>query len=346
MARITRLQLLRQIDALAPVIRAAFTSAVFGIRNDAAISILSTLIEEGRLDDALDILGIDAARFSGLTEAVRDTYKAGGLQGERELPKIRGRGGSTIRVRFDIRNRRAEEWLRRQSGSMVTNIIRDQREAIRIIASSGTQLGRNPRAVALDIIGRISPTGRRTGGIVGLTSEQAQYVANARAQLLSGDPRTMAEYFTRTRRDARLDGIVRRAIQSGQPVSAADVDRITGRYADRLLQLRGETIARTEALNAFNAAREEAFQQAVDTGNLSPQNIRKVWQSSGDERVREAHVDMNGQNVAINEPFQSPTGAQLMHPGDDSLGAGPADTIQCRCSVVYKIDQIAEALRG
>lgn len=346
MARITRLQLLRQIDALAPAIRAAFTSAVFGIRNDAAISILSGLIEAGRLDDALDVLGIDAARFSGLTEAVRDTYKAGGMQGERELPRIRGANGSRIMVRFDIRNRRAEEWLRQQSSSMVTSIVRDQREAIRIMVSSGTQLGRNPRAVALDVVGRVGATGRRTGGIVGLTSQQAEFVANARAQLLSGDPRTMSEYFSRTRRDARLDAIVRRAIAAGQPVAAADVDRIAGRYADRLLQLRGETIARTEATGAFNAAREEAFQQAAGTGQVSAQNIRKTWQSSGDDRVREAHVEMNGQEVGLNEPFVSPTGAQLMHPGDESLGAGPEDIILCRCSVVYRIDQIAEALRG
>lgn len=345
MARVTRLQLLAKIDSLAPAIRAAFAAAIMQVRSEASITALAALITAGRLDEAFDMLGIDAARFTGLSESVRDVFKAGGMQGEGELPTIRMRGGGIIKPRFDIRNRAAEEWLRNRSSDLVAEIARDQREAIRVMVSAGTELGRNPRETALDLVGRVGATGRRSGGVIGLTSQQAEYVANARAQLLSGDPEAMARYFTRGRRDARFDGIVQRAVNAGKPVSRADVDRITGRYADRLLQLRGETIARTEALNAFNSGRQHAFEQAIGGGKLSNTSVRKKWQSSGDDRVREAHVEMNGQEVGLSEPFLSPTGAQLMHPGDSSLGAGAEDIIACRCSVVYVIDQIAEVLR-
>jgi hypothetical protein len=45
--------------------------------------------------------------------------------------------------------------------------------------------------------------------------------------------------------------------------------------------------------------------------------------------------------VGLKEPFTSPTGARLMYPGDTSLGAGPAETIQCRCTVSVRIDFLA-----
>jgi hypothetical protein len=66
----------------------------------------------------------------------------------------------------------------------------------------------------------------------------------------------------------------------------------------------------------------------------------------GDARVRDAHASLSGQKRAINEPFRSPTGALLKHPGDASLGAGGADLIHCRCAALYRIDFIGEALGG
>lgn len=186
--------------------------------------------------------------------------------------------------------------------------------------------------------------GRRTGGIVGLTNQQAQFVTNARAQLLSGAPDQMQGYFSRQLRDRRFDGLVRRAMAAGKPVPAADVDRIVARYADRLLALRGETISRTEALAAFNQARDEAFQQAIDTGAIRPQNAVKIWRTAADARVRDAHAAMGGQKVRFDQPFRSPTGALLMHPGDTSRGAGASDIANCRCISVNRIDHLAQNL--
>src|SRR5690606_16523732 len=143
-------------------------------------------------------------------------------------------------------------------------------------------------------------------------------------------------YLTRRLRDRRFDGIVRRAIAAEAPVSAKDVDRIVGRYATRMLRFRGETIARTEALAAFNVARDESFQQAIDTGAVSAQNVTKTWGAVGDARTRDAHASMHGQKRAMGEPFRSPTGALLQHPGDASLGAGAADLANCRCAALYR----------
>jgi hypothetical protein len=339
--RVSRLALLRQIDALAPAIMAAFVQAILTLRSEASVSIVSTMIQEGRIDEVLDALGIDSPRFAGVTEAVRTTYAAGGAQGGGELPKA----GRTA-FRFDMRNLQAEAWLRNHSSKMVTQIIADQREAIRIVVSAGVQLGQGPNTMALDLVGRIGENGRRTGGVVGLTSQQAEYVATARRQLRSGDPEQMSAYFRRQLRDRRFDGVVRRAMEAGKPVSAKDVARITGRYADRLLRLRGEMIARTEAHEAFMSGRNQALEQFIGDGKLQAQFVKKRWRSAGDDRTRDTHAAMDGQMVTYQQAFVSPGGAQMKFPGDSSLGAPASELIGCRCIDELVIDQIGQALYG
>src|SRR5699024_7431465 len=110
------------------------------------------------------------------------------------------------------------------------------------------QLGLHPRATALDLVGRVGPTGRREGGVVGLNRPQARAVANARLALSSGDPEHMRDYLQLQRRDRRYDHIVRRRIEAGQPLNERELGTILARYEDRLLQTRGETIARTETI--------------------------------------------------------------------------------------------------
>lgn len=198
----------------------------------------------------------------------------------------------------------------------------------------GIERGANPRDTALDITGRINrATGRREGGILGLTSGQTDAVIRARRELLDLD----AGYFSRKRRDARFDGIVSRAIKDGKPLSKADVDRITGRYKDRLLNYRGEVIARTETLAALQAGKSEGFEQLIDAGKVRADQVTKTWRATGDGRTRDSHLAMNGQSVKLREAFTTPDGHKMMHPHDNSLGAPASETIQCRCFYEIKV---------
>lgn len=193
-------------------------------------------------------------------------------------------------------------------------------------------MGRNPRSVALELVGRIVD-GKRQGGIVGLTSQQAGYVLNARRQLEDLD----AGYFTRALRDRRFDRLVKKAIDDDKPLAKADIDRITGRYADRLLNHRGEVIARTEMISALHAGQYEGMRQLIDTGKVRADQVTKVWQAANDGRSRDTHVALHNQTVKFDRPFVSPSGAQMRYPQDTSLGAGPDEIIQCRCHMFLRV---------
>jgi hypothetical protein len=213
---------------------------------------------------------------------------------------------------------------------------------VRLALTAGQVEGRNPRATALEIVGRLNrATGRRQGGLLGLSSTQTDAVIRVRAELLSGDAAQLRNYLTRARRDKRFDRIVLKALCEGRPVTRADVERITGRYKDRLLALRGETIARTEALAGLNAGKEEGIRQLIEAGKVQRTAVKKIWRATGDDRTRDSHLALNGAEIGIEEVFISPlTGAQMMFPHDSSRGAPPSEIIGCRCFYEIKIDYI------
>jgi len=207
--------------------------------------------------------------------------------------------------------------------------------------------GRGPRSVALDIVGRINKaTGRRTGGLVGLTKADQRAVSRALSELRSGDPVQMANYLTRKTRDRRFDGIVRRAMRDGKPVQADQARKITGRMADRLLYRRGETIARTELLKGLHAAQNEGIMQLVDSGVIKQEQVTNEWDAANDPYTRDSHRAMDGQKRPLGEPFVSGLGNQLLYPGDTSLGAPAEDVVNCRCVLRQSIDFVSELRPG
>jgi len=83
-------------------------------------------------------------------------------------------------------------------------------------------------------------------------------------------------------------------------------------------------IIRTESVNAGNFATN---QSAIDI--FGAQNLKKQWIASLDDRTRNAHAQVNGQVVNMNEKFVV-MGELLAHPGDSAGSAG--NVINCRCT--------------
>jgi hypothetical protein len=322
-----------------PEVRQAFLKSIERIKSRVVLKLVIERLQKNDLYGVIEALNLERAAFTELENAIAQAYGAGGTTMADYLPALYGPNGARLVVIFDVRNLAAETWLRDHSSNLITSILEDQRTSIRSILELGMSRGQNPRTIALDIVGRIGLSSRREGGIIGLTNQQTQYVINAKTELLSGDEALMRNYLDRTLRDKRFDGTVLKAIKNGETLDSATVDKLTGRYADSLLRLRGETIGRTEALGSLNSSKHQAFLQGLGKTDYPVEAVTKIWRSAGDKRVRHSHQDLNGQEVVgIDTAFQSLTGALLKYPHDTSLGAGAKDVIACRCEVEYVID--------
>lgn len=337
-------QIAQEMAAVERSVLAAWLRIIGAVREGVSLRRVIDALDEG--EDAIADLLITSADLTPLLEEVRDAYERGGGSLTNRIPKrARDPRGGRMVFRFDISDPEAVAWLANKSSDMITRLTgQEQREAIREILAGAMETGRGPRSTALDIVGRINPTtGRREGGIIGLNRPQARALSNARRELMEG---RYHDFMARKRRDRRFDRSLERAMRTGEPLSQRHIDRILERYSDRLLNLRGETIARTESLNAYTAGREEAKRQLIESGKVAPEYVTRRWDATGDMRTREDHIRMHGTTVTGLEPFMLPDGSQMMAPRDTSLGAGPEQVINCRCLEVLEIDFIGNAARS
>lgn len=329
----------------------AYLEQVKTVVGAATVAEVERLIADEDEEGLVALLSLGA--LSAFLELARSVFIAGAKFEVKAIVIPRDIG----RFEFDARAPVAEKWVSAKAEEIRANSAIDVRAAIREVMGSrrrivgwpsaqpaavqvevgATPMVRTPRQAALDLIGRKSAqTGARSGGVIGLPGNYAQYVLNARAQLLGGNPDEMRKYLQRKRRDRRFDGIVNRAIKAGTPVAQADVDKIAGRYADRLMKTYAEMLSKAEALESFGAGRDQVYEQLIAQG-LDRDSVTKTWRDRGDKKVRHTHSVMGGQEVQKDQPFQSPTGALLRYPGDTSLGAGWSERANCRCSAIYKI---------
>lgn len=307
----------------------AFMEAISSIRGAANLSDLETAIASCDVERVIRSLNLADPAFEDLARGIEEAFRAGAGYQNGAAPQAEAAG---LNIAFTGRHYRAEAWMRRHSADYVTEVLEDQRALVREAVSSGHETGRSYRQVALDLIGRTDGN-QRKGGLVGLHSQQARFVRNARQQLEDLDP----AYFERTRRDKRFDATVKRAIREGKPLSRADIDRITGRYADRLLQTRGKTISLTEANKALNAGRAEAISQMIEGGKIPASAVTKIWDATPGPRTRDSHRALDGAKAKWGEKFESPvTGARLEWPHEE--GAPAEEVINCRCSCRFRID--------
>ena len=90
---------------------------------------------------------------------------------------------------------------------------------------------------------------------------------------------------------------------------------------------RAKQIAWTEVHNAAN------FGSLVAAGDVRVP-VEKIWARG----TRPTHAAATGQRRALHEPFDV-GGGRLMHPGDTSLGAGPELVVNCRCGMIYEVQE-------
>lgn len=218
---------------------------------------------------------------------------------------------------FDGTNRRALAAMQEHRLRLVQGFTEEQTQVTLMASQRGLISGINPRATA-----------RVFRESIGLAPKQEAAVANYRRLLETNDRAALQRQL----RDARFDSTVQTAQVTHVALAPEQIDRMVQRYRERMLKYRAEVIARTESLRALNAGQDAMYQQAIDEGKLSRDEIELEWMTAKDERVRPSHMLMNGQRRKIGEPFISGLGNLLYYPADP---AAPAeDTVQCRCTRV------------
>ena len=323
---------------LEPKVRKAFLDAIGEIRKAADPSAIARMIERGDIEAAIRAMRFEPGLFGPLDRALEEAYRNGAITALAELPRIRDPyDGGQVVIGFNGRHPRAEAWAKQTAGGLITEIVEGQRETAREVIQQGIIAGVNPRATALDLVGRINKvTGRRDGGIVGLTSGQVGWSNDARAQLEAGD---YSAYRSRKLRNKAMDRIIAKAERSGKPLTTAEIDRIIGAYRNNILRYRGEVIARTETITALRAGAHEGFQQLVDSGAVRDDQIVRRWRATGDDRTRHSHMAMNDTTLrGMKAPWVVGGFNLMMFPGDTSLGAAIGEVAQCRCIVEIRID--------
>jgi hypothetical protein len=114
----------------------------------------------------------------------------------------------------------------------------------------------------------------------------------------------------------------RKRLEKIEGLTTSDINRLVSKRIDKSTITRAKTIARTETARAYNGSRDQAAQQAIDSGLVS--GGWKIWRTAGDDRVREEHMDMEGERVRIGETF--------------SNGSEYPDDINERCVVEYVLE--------
>lgn len=327
------------LDAWEAMLAQAYLQQASELVGDISLAQITAMIAAG--DDLALVQSLEKmADYTPTLEAMRSAYLAGAQD---EIGTLSGAAVSRIiqatgrRPIFDPRRQTAEAWMQAQAKDVVTALAQQQGDTIGLILTAGRDRGATPRQIAEAIVGPMQSNGKRSGGVIGLAGNDTQAIINARAQLSSGDPAKMREYFDRIRRDRRFDKTIQKAIQAGVAPPQDVIDKAVSRYSERLLQTRAEAQASIEAMEVYNAGRQQFYKQLIDDG-IDATTITKQWKTRGDEKVREAHRRMNGQTQYGDVPFNAPGGYKMAAPGDMSQGAPVSLVVRCRCRAVYRID--------
>ena len=150
-------------------------------------------------------------------------------------------------------------------------------------------------------------------------------------RLIKDNPKMLPEWKINETKDyvwneKRVQNAVAQGIIQGESIAQIG-NRLTGELATSNAK-KMNLFARTAFTGAQNAGRIDRLHDAEEMGI----EVKKKWLASLDDRTRDAHADLDGDEVPVDEPFHSILGP-IMYPGDPT--ADPANVYNCRCTLTY-----------
>ena len=135
------------------------------------------------------------------------------------------------------------------------------------------------------------------------------------------------------------------ALEDGVVLTRSQIAKKAKKEIDKLNKSRVPEISSNEVPDASEKAKQTEAQitnaqseaRSLDEGEISTiailTQLIKTWITKGDEKVRPAHREADGQQQKILDPFIV-GGELLMEPKDRSLGASIENVIKCRCKAI------------
>jgi len=199
-------------------------------------------------------------------------------------------------------------------------------QVVRLPLVRGISLG---AADALRVLKQKLPTQKSAGSIVRILAGAGLPDALRPAIVAAALEIESAPYWMAIAEGTRsqISGVVKQAISedwTGFTMAA----NIRGAIRDAA-DARAELIAVAETVAAVNdgAMRATVYAQEQHPGSV----LGKMWNTRGDEKVRESHQAMDGQQVPAEDHFTFPSGESAPYPIHWSLPA--KERCGCRCSI-------------
>lgn len=306
------------------VVRDAFNTFVRQVQSPQVLREVRLLLQRGDIQGAIDTANQHVLQLGTVVPRIFQPL------GDVAVAELAAQlGGAAVGISFDPAYPLAASLMQASRLDLITNITTQQTEAIRTVLTRALQTGQGPIAAA-----------REFSNAIGLTSTQLA-AAQKYQQALELGARAALDYALR---DRRFDSSVVNAADGDTPLTARQIETMVSRYRASQLRLRAQTIARTETVRALSQAREAALQQMLEQTGMPADRVIRTWNATLDDRTRDTHRDLDGQQRALNQPFDSSSGAKLMYPGDPSAPA--AETINCRCVLTTSFKPLQGAARG
>ena len=313
------------LDRAEPRVRKRFVRLVQAADQVGDLETIAGFLESGRINEAL---AYSEQIGDGLATSLEGAYAAAGLSAAEVL-----RSQIDTLFEFNTMGARSVASLQETRLRLVREFTREQRLATRTMLSSAITRGLPPIEQA-----------RILKQSIGLTRYQANAVNNFERLISEGSPASIRQALNRKLRDGRFDRTLGAVARGERTLTPAQIERMTTRYRERFIQYRANVIARTETVAAVHAGDLEMWTQAIDAGEILPQDVEQTWRTFRDENRRQSHARMEGQVQDWGVPFVSGDGNLLRFPGDPH-GPG-SDTIHCRCVVARQLKKAARTRGG
>jgi hypothetical protein len=120
---------------------------------------------------------------------------------------------------------------------------------------------------------------------------------------------------------------------TGQGYGSSAVMDKAQQYADRLLDYRGNLIARTETIRSSFLGQQSLWNAAVGEGYIDPATTVKVWSATAQTRTCEQCLARDGEETTVDGTFSDGSSGPPAHP-------------DCRCSAILRSSSIQPPRAG